>query len=65
VPPLSAVYGRAEGTRVRVRWQDGRSTEAATESDGTYLIARSGRVRSAHVTILGDDGAIVTEVDGP
>jgi hypothetical protein len=65
VPALSAVYGRADGARVRVRWADGRTDDATTESDGTYLIARTGRVRSDHVTVLGEDGAAVTEVDGP
>jgi hypothetical protein len=65
VPALSAVYGQADGVKVRVRWSDGRTNEVTTESDGTYLIVRPGRVRSDHVTILGEDGAVVTEVEGP
>jgi hypothetical protein len=65
VPALSVVFGRAQGTRVAVRWKDGRTNEVAPERDGTYLVARAGRVRSAHVGVLGDDGAVITEVDGP
>jgi hypothetical protein len=65
VPALSAVYGRAEGARVRVEWADGETAEAPAATDGTYLVARPGRVRSEHVTVLGGDGAVLTEVDGP
>jgi hypothetical protein len=65
VPALSAVYGRASGAEVRVRWADGRTAVARTASDGTYLAARPGLVRSKHVTVVGDDGAVLGEVDGP
>jgi hypothetical protein len=65
VPALSAVYGRATGARVQVRWADGRVADATPASDGTYLVARPGLVRSRHVTVLGDDGAVLTEVAGP
>ena len=65
VPSLSAVYGRATGTRVRVRWRDGQTVEATPASDGTYLVARRGLVRSAQVLVLGDDGSVLVEVPGP
>ena len=65
VPALSAVYGRADGPRVRVQWADGRTADAVTASDGTYLVARAGRVRSQQVTVVGDDGAVIIEVRGP
>ena len=65
VPALSAVYGRAEGARVRVQWADGQLAEVSTATDGTYLVARPGRVRSAQVTVLGGDGAVIVEVEGP
>lgn len=65
VPALSVVFGRAVGGRVEVRWADGRVVEVAPERDGTYLMARAGRVRSAHVGVLGEDGAVITAVDGP
>ena len=65
VPALSAVYGRADGGHVRVKWADGRVAETTTASDGTYLLARPGHVRSSSVSVLGDDGAVLTEVEGP
>jgi hypothetical protein len=65
VPALSAVYGRATGAEVRVRWADGQTAVAGTASDGTYLAARPGLVRSSRVTVLGDDGAVLSEVKGP
>lgn len=65
VPALSAVFGRASGVLVRVRWADGKTGEVIPEADGTYLVARRGRVRSFNVAVLGTDGAVVTEVDGP
>jgi hypothetical protein len=65
VPALSAVYGRVQGSRVRIRWADGRTADATTAADGTYLVARPGRVRSAHVSVLGEDGAAVADMDGP
>ena len=65
VPALSAVYGRATGAKVRVRWADGETRVTTTALDGTYLAARSGMVRSSSVTVLGDDGAVLNEVKGP
>jgi len=65
VPALSAVYGRADGARVRVQWADGQMAEVTTATDGTYLVARPGRVRSSQVTVLGGDGAVILEVEGP
>lgn len=65
IPALSAVYGRATGARVRVRWADGRVAEVVPESDGTYVVARTGVVRSAAVTVVGEDGTTLTEVQGP
>jgi hypothetical protein len=65
VPALSAVYGRATGAKVTVRWVDGRTASTTPASDGTYLVARTGMVRAARVTVLGVDGAVLTAVDGP
>ena len=65
VPALAAVYGRAAGARVRVEWADGRTATTTTASDGTYLVARPGLTRSKRVTVLGEDGAVITEVTGP
>jgi hypothetical protein len=65
VPALSAVYGRATGAEVRVTWADGHTAVTKTASDGTYLIARPGLVRSSQVTVVGDDGAVLSEVKGP
>ena len=65
VPALSAVYGRATGAQIRVRWADGRTVVTKPASDGTYLAARPGMVRSSQVTVLGDDGAVLGQVKGP
>jgi hypothetical protein len=65
VPALSAVYGRATGAEIRVRWADGWTAVTETASDGTYLSARPGMVRSSDVTVVGDDGAVLNEVKGP
>ena len=65
VPALSAVFGRAPGVKVRVRWADGTVAEVTPAGDGTYLATRPGRVRSASVDVLGEDGAVLTEVNGP
>jgi hypothetical protein len=64
VPALSAVYGRATGTRVRVTWADKTVNEVPVVR-GVWLVARPGHVRSASVTILGADGAVVSTIDGP
>ena len=65
VPALSAVFGRAAGTTVRIRWSDGQETVAAVQSDGTFLGARGGVERSIGVAILNGSGAIVRQVAGP
>jgi hypothetical protein len=65
VPALSAVYGRATGRRVRVQWADGQSATVDAATDGAYLAVRSGRVSSRKVEVLGDDGAVLSSVDGP
>ena len=65
VPPLSAVYGRVTGDRVRANWSDGRRSEAAVQPDGTYLIVRPGAVRLRALTVLDGDGDVVEEVREP
>jgi hypothetical protein len=66
IPTLSAVYGRVDGaTAVRVRWADGEVNAARADGDGTFLLVRSGRVRSGTVIVLGAHGAIVRKVRGP
>ena len=65
IPPLAVLYGRLDGARVVVRWQDGEVQEARPASDGTFLAARGGRVRSNTVEALGPDGSVLTRIDGP
>ena len=65
IPALTVVYGRLDGARVRVRWQDGDAQEVAPASDGTFLAVRAGRVRSDAVEVLAPDGALLTLVEGP
>jgi hypothetical protein len=64
VPALAAVFGRTDGSRVRVRWSDGRTTSVETAVDGTYLAARPGRIGSARVDVL-DGRRTVLTVEGP
>jgi hypothetical protein len=65
VPALSTVYGRVAGASVDVRWADGRVSHAATATDGTFVVARRGRVRSSSVVVRATAGAVVSEVHGP
>jgi hypothetical protein len=65
VPSLSAVYGRSQGSGVRVTWADGRSTTVAPARDGSWLVARTGHVRSRQVTVTDASGAVVSEIKGP
>ena len=65
IPALSAVFGRADGTEVRVRWADGRTARAPTAVDGTYLVARQGRVASELVEVLDDRGRPTMALPGP
>ena len=65
VPALSAVFGRATGATVRIRWSDGTETIATVQSDGTFLAARAGVERSVSVAILNVSGGIVRQVAGP
>lgn len=44
VPAFSAVYGRAPGNSVVVRWRDG-TTSPVVPEQGVYLALRRGRVR--------------------
>jgi hypothetical protein len=44
VPAFSAVYGRAPGNSVVVRWRDGTTSPVAPEK-GVYLALRRGHVR--------------------
>ena len=64
VPPMSAVYGRADAARVKVAWADGTTNEAPIVR-GTWLVARPGHVRSKSVTVLAADGAVVSTIEGP
>jgi hypothetical protein len=59
VPALSAVYGCIDGvqSKVRVRWADGRGTDASPAGDGAYLVVRRGRVRVADVSVVAADGS--------
>lgn len=50
VPAFSAVYGRAPGDKVIVRWRDGKMTEPPL-ADGAYLSVRRGRVNSDGVEL--------------
>ena len=65
VPALSAVYGRTDAERVQVTWADGETGDVATRPDGTFLVTRPGHVRSKMVTMLAEDGSVVSTVDGP
>jgi hypothetical protein len=65
VPPLSVVYGRSQGAAVRVMWSDGRSANVTPTSDGSWLAARTGHVRSRSVTVSDAGGAVVSEIKGP
>ena len=50
VPAFSAVYGRAPGDKVVVRWTDQKTTEVVPV-DGAYLAVRRGRVTSEGVEL--------------
>ena len=65
IPALTVLYGRLDGARVLVRWEDGATQETAVATDGTFLAARDGQVRSTAVEALGPDGSVLTRVDGP
>jgi hypothetical protein len=64
VPALSAVYGRATAARVSVKWADGTVNEVPVVR-GTWLVARTGHVRSSSVTILAADGTVTSTIEGP
>jgi hypothetical protein len=65
VPALSSVYGRVDGASVDVRWADGRVSRASTATDGTFVVARRGRVRAGSVVVRATGGDVVSEVRGP
>lgn len=65
VPSMSVVFGRAAGPVVRIRWADGQAQLVQVQSDGVFLAARAGDVRSLSVAILNASGGIVREVAGP
>jgi hypothetical protein len=67
VPPLSAVYGRAQqaGAAVRVTWTDGRGSDVVPAKDGSWLVAREGHVRSRQVTVTDAAGAVLSDIKGP
>ncbi len=65
VPAMSAVFGKATGSSVRIRWADGREQTVQTASDGVFLAVRTGTVRSLSLSILNASGGIVREVAGP
>jgi hypothetical protein len=50
VPAFSAVYGRAPGDKVVVRWADGQATEVKP-TGGVYLSVRPGHVRPEGVDL--------------
>ena len=50
VPAFSAVYGRAPGAKVIVRWVDGQATDV-TPTNGVYLAVRRGHVRPEGVDL--------------
>lgn len=65
VSAMSAVFGKATGSSVRIRWADGREQTVQTASDGVFLGVRTGTVRSLSLSILNASGGIVREVAGP
>ena len=65
IPALSLVYGRLDGARVRVHWNGGATQETAAAPDGTFLVAKRSRLRSAAVEAVAADGAVLTRVEGP
>ncbi len=65
VPALSSVYGRVDGATVDVRWADGRVSRTSTATDGTFVVARRGRVRSTALLVRGAAGDVVARVSGP
>jgi hypothetical protein len=65
VPALSSVYGRVGGASVDIRWADGRVSQTTTATDGTFVVARRGRVRSSSVVVRTTSGDVVSEVRGP
>ena len=50
VPAFSAVYGRAPGDKVVVRWADGKHTELIPV-DGAYLVIRRGQFKPEGVDL--------------
>jgi hypothetical protein len=67
VPPLSAVYGRAQraAAGVHVTWTDGRASDIVPARDGSWLVAREGHVRSRQVTVTDAAGAVLSDIKGP
>jgi hypothetical protein len=65
IPALSSVYGRVDGVTVEVRWRDGRVDRTETATDGTFVIARPGRARSATVLVRAANGDVAERVEGP
>jgi hypothetical protein len=65
VPPLSAVYGRAEGATVEVRWVDGRVSRTTPATGGTFVVARRGHVRSQVLLVRAANGDVTDRVEGP
>ncbi|HEV2686829.1 MAG TPA: hypothetical protein VGW79_09340 [Actinomycetota bacterium] len=65
VASMSVVFGRAAGPTVRIRWADGQTQTVQAQSDGAFLAARPGDVRSLAVSMFNASGGIVREVSGP
>lgn len=63
VPALSAVYGRASGVQVQVLWADGAIDVVATARDGSYVMARPGRVGVDRLVVVDDAGRLVLKID--
>lgn len=63
LPPLAAAYGREPGAaRVSVAWADGRRQSGRVALDGTWLVARPGRVALREVRLVDAGGQVVARV---
>lgn len=63
VPALSAAYGRAPGAaRAVVTWADGRRQVGRVGLDGTWLVARRGRVGLREARVVDGGGRVVERV---
>jgi len=63
VSALSAVYGRVAGVQVQVRWDDGTISFAETARDGSYVVARRGRLGVDRLVAIDRANRPVLQVD--